>query len=143
MNPISWVTEKIVSNVVTLIGSVVIANVEAEALKNQAEALNGLEAEARKYEAEGNLVLAKMLRQNVESLANGTPGERTARIVESFQPAAATPPTAKPKTKNIATAKPEKKKKRGRPPKNAKAESKTVTAEATETNPPLDSGSES
>jgi hypothetical protein len=140
MNPVSWVTEKIVSSVATLIGGMVITKVETETLKNQAQALSELEAEAKRHEADGNPFLAEILRENVEKLAKGSPGERTARIEASLHANDRVGLNSAPAAKNLV-ANPEKKK-RGRPPKNAATESKPGIAKQPSPDSNSDSGSE-
>ncbi len=127
MNPITWVTEKIVTSVATLIGGMVISKVETETLKNQMETLNELEEQARTYESDGNPLLAQVLRDNAASLATGTPGQRTAKIEAIFQPQDCEI-TIQSKPVNKLESPPQEKKKRGRPPKKAQTESEVPQA---------------
>lgn len=77
MKPINWITEKIVSSVATLVGSLIISKVETETLKSQLDSINELELRAREYEADGNPLLAKVIRDNAEAMSSGCPGHRT------------------------------------------------------------------
>ena len=115
MNPITWVTEKIVTSVATLVGGMVISKMETETLKSQMQSLNELEEQARKYEADGNPLIAQVLRDNAANLATGTPGQRTAKIEALFQPqdCGTTLVTNPPKKLETSPGK----KRRGRPPK--------------------------
>ena len=115
MNPITWVTEKIVTSVATLVGGMVISKMETETLKSQMQSLNELEEQARKYESDGNPLLAQVLRDNAANLATGTPGQRTAKIEAIFQPQDCGKTIVAPSKKLAPPA--SGKKKRGRPPK--------------------------
>ena len=117
-------TEKIVTSVATLIGGMVISKVETETLKSQMQALSELEEQARKYEADGNPLLAQVLRDNAANLATGTPGQRTAKIEAIFQPQILEPTLLPKASKKLASQSPEKKR-RGRPPKKEAKETTT------------------
>lgn len=80
MNPLTWITEKIVGSVATQMGGMVIATTEAEAIKHQAKALQSLEQQAREYEADGNLLLANLIREKAKDLAGGNPGDETSKL---------------------------------------------------------------
>lgn len=124
MNPITWVTEKIVTSVATLVGGMVISKMETETLKSQMQSLNELEEQARKYESDGNPLLAQVLRDNAANLATGTPGQRTAKIEAIFQPQNYGTTIAAPSKKLPPPA--SGKKKRGRPPKKVTEEEGTL-----------------
>lgn len=124
MNPINWMTDKIISSVTTLIGGVVISKVESESLKCQLRSLNELEEAARQFEEEGKAQLAQLMREKISTISSAGPGEGAAAIAESLTQNAITFLETEPiaSTTKTISHEPTEKRRRGRPKKVERVE---------------------
>ena len=80
MKVISWIAEKIINRVATMIGGLIVNKVETESLMSHIDLLESLEARAKKLECDGNNELAKRLRHQASELTLDKPGQNALKI---------------------------------------------------------------
>lgn len=129
MSIVNWISEKVVSRIVTIIGGLIITKVESDALNSHFDLLESIEARAHQFELDGKTELAARLRQQAANFVIDKPGQTSTQITKHLIESSGItdpPKIADPqqfgsdssgKTKPSAT-----KRGRGRPPKQANKE---------------------
>ncbi len=80
MSVVNWISEKVVSRIVTIIGGLIITKVESDALNSHFDLLESIEARALRFELDGKTELAARLRQQAASLVIDKPGQTSTQI---------------------------------------------------------------
>lgn len=80
MSVVNWISEKVVSRIVTIIGGLIISKVESDALNSHFDLLESIEARAHQFELDGKSELANRLRQQAATLVIDKPGQTSTRI---------------------------------------------------------------
>jgi hypothetical protein len=129
MSVVNWISEKVVSRIVTIIGGLIITKVESDALNSHFDLLESIEARALQFELDGKTELAARLRQQAVNLVIDKPGQTSTQITNHLIESGKTMELPKlgdsprygsespGKTKPAAT-----KRGRGRPPKQVNEE---------------------
>jgi hypothetical protein len=129
MSVVNWISEKVVSRIVTIISGLIITKVESDALNSHFDLLESIEARAHQFELDGKTELAARLREQAANLVIDKPGQTSTQITNHLIESGKTMELPKlgdaprygsessGKTKPAAT-----KRGRGRPPKHANQE---------------------
>jgi len=122
MNIVTWLSDKILQRISTIIGTSIITNVERSALHSHLDAMEKTEERAKELEANGNPRLAEYLRSHSEQLSLNDAGSQVqAQVANLCQPLGLpfeeNEPARITNSSDAKTASETPKKKRGRPKK--------------------------
>lgn len=84
MKAVTWIADKIVSRIATIIGGLIVSKVESGALNAHVDLLEDIETRAQRLEMDGKAELATRLRKQASDLAIDKPGQNSLLIAGHF-----------------------------------------------------------
>ena len=84
MKAVTWIADKVVSRIATIIGGLIVSNVESGALNAHVDLLEVIETRAQQLEMDGKTELAMRLRKQASDLAIDKPGQNSLLIASHF-----------------------------------------------------------
>lgn len=84
MKAVTWIADKVVSRIATIIGGLIVSKVESDALNAHVDLLEVIETRAQQLEMDGKTELATRLRKQADDLAIDKPGQNSLLIASHF-----------------------------------------------------------